>query len=72
MWDLSSMTRDVTHGEVSCIARQILYHWATREVPAIKAFRTTPNPLLVSREVPCSVLKSETVLGSLDATPKVP
>ena len=27
---------------------------------------------IVSREVPCSVLKWETVLGSLDATPKVP
>ena len=26
----------------------------------------------VSREVPCSVLKWEMVLGSLDATPKVP
>ena len=26
----------------------------------------------VSREVPCSILKWETVLGSLDATPKVP
>ena len=26
----------------------------------------------VSREVACSVLKWETVLGSLDATPKVP
>ena len=26
----------------------------------------------VSREVPCSVLKWETVLGSLDATPKFP
>ena len=26
----------------------------------------------VPREVPCSVLKWETVLGSLDATPKVP
>ena len=26
----------------------------------------------VSREVPCSVLKWETVLDSLDATPKVP
>ena len=26
----------------------------------------------VSREVPCSVLKWETVFGSLDATPKVP
>ena len=26
----------------------------------------------VSREVPCSFLKWETVLGSLDATPKVP
>ena len=45
---LSSMTRDGTHGVVSCIARQILYHWATREVPAIKPFRTTPNPLLVT------------------------
>ena len=26
----------------------------------------------VSREVPCSILKWETVLGSLGATPKVP
>ena len=26
----------------------------------------------VSREVPCSVLKCETVLGTLDATPKFP
>ena len=26
----------------------------------------------VSREVPCSVLKWEMVLGSLDETPKVP
>ena len=26
----------------------------------------------VSREVPCSVLKCETVLDTLDATPKVP
>ena len=26
----------------------------------------------ISREVPCSVLKWETVLGSLDATPRVP
>ena len=27
----SSQTRDPTH--VSCIGRQILYHWATREAP---------------------------------------
>ena len=31
MWGLSSQTRDPTH--VPCIARQILNHWVTREVP---------------------------------------
>ena len=31
MWDLSSRIRDQTH--IPCIARQILNHWATREVP---------------------------------------
>ena len=30
MWDLSSPTRDWTH--TSCIGRQTLNHWATREV----------------------------------------
>jgi len=30
MWELSSPTRDWTH--IPCIARQILNHWATREV----------------------------------------
>ena len=30
MWDLSSLTRDRTH--TSCIGRQTLNHWATREV----------------------------------------
>ena len=30
MWDLSSPSRDRTH--ISCIARWILNHWATREV----------------------------------------
>ena len=31
MWDLSSPTRDGTC--VLCIARQILNHWTTKEVP---------------------------------------
>ena len=31
MWDLGSLTRDGTH--VPCIARWILNHWTTREVP---------------------------------------
>ena len=30
-WVLSSLTRDGTH--VPCIARQMLNHWTTREVP---------------------------------------
>ena len=30
MWDLSSPTKDQTF--ILCIARQILQHWATREV----------------------------------------
>ena len=33
MWDLSSPTRDWTC--VPCIARWILNHWATREVPGL-------------------------------------
>ena len=32
MWDLSSPTRDQTG--VPCIARQVLNHWTTREVPS--------------------------------------
>ena len=31
MWDLSSLMRDQTH--VPCNGREILNHWATREVP---------------------------------------
>ena len=31
VWDLSSPTRDQTC--VTCIGRQILNHWTTREVP---------------------------------------
>ena len=31
MWDLSSPTRGQIH--VPCLARQILNHWTTREVP---------------------------------------
>ena len=30
LWDLSSLARDQTH--VSCIARQIFYHWTTRDI----------------------------------------
>ena len=32
VWNLSSLIRDRTH--VPCMARQILNHWTTREVPA--------------------------------------
>ena len=40
MWDLGSLTRDGTH--VPCIARCILNHWTTREVPvvALNPFRS--------------------------------
>ena len=38
MWDLSSPTRDQTG--ISCIRRQILNHWTTRESP--------PSHLLLS------------------------
>ena len=31
LWDFSSLTRNQT--QVTCIARQILNHWTTREVP---------------------------------------
>ena len=33
MWDLSSLTRDGT--SIPCIARRILNHWNTREVPQL-------------------------------------
>ena len=33
LWDLNSLTGDQTH--VLCIGRQILNHWATREVPKL-------------------------------------
>ena len=36
MWDLSSLTRDQIH--VPCIARWILHHWTTREVPMYFSF----------------------------------
>ena len=39
MWDLCSPTRDRT-----CILRQILNHWATREVPD-KSFANYSNPI---------------------------
>ena len=32
-WDLRSPTRDQTHAP--CVARQILNHWTTREIPQI-------------------------------------
>ena len=46
-----------------------------RHIPELPPALSTEKHLArysVSREVPCSVLKWETVLGSLDATPKVP
>ena len=36
MWNLSSLTRDRTH--IPCIAKQILNHWTTREVPSCWIF----------------------------------
>ena len=33
MWNLTSLTRDQT--QVTCIGRQILNHWTTREVPPL-------------------------------------
>ena len=37
MWDLSSQTGDQTG--IPCIARQILNHWTTREVPHLPLLR---------------------------------
>ena len=36
-WDLISRTRNQTHAP--CIGRQILKHWATREVPLMQCFK---------------------------------
>ena len=41
MWDLSSPTRDWTH--ILCIARQILNHWTTKEVPSLLCIRPSSN-----------------------------
>ena len=38
MWDLNSPTRDWTR--VPCIARQILNHWTTKEVPGYESLKT--------------------------------
>ena len=46
MWDLSSLTRDRTH--VLCIARQILNHSTTREVPRIILLIVSMVPLCVT------------------------
>ena len=46
MWDLTSPTRDQTCAP--CIARWILNHWTTREVPSLGAFNgylVTVQPL---------------------------
>ena len=40
MWDMSSLTSDWTH--IPCIARQILNHWTTREVPEFTS--SIPQP----------------------------
>ena len=37
-WNLTFLTRDQTH--ILCIARRILNHWTTREVPANFMFDT--------------------------------
>ena len=39
MWALSSLTRDWTR--ISCIARQILNYWTTREVPPMVLWPST-------------------------------
>ena len=41
MWDLSSLTRDLTH--VSCIARQILNHWTSGKTPLY--FKPVPSEI---------------------------
>ena len=44
MWDLTSLTRDRTR--IPCIARQILYHWTTREVPRERIYLSTHSDML--------------------------
>ena len=45
MWDLTSLTRDRTH--VPCIARRILNHPTTRQVPLVVfTCMPLPDPLL--------------------------
>ena len=63
MWTLScgvhvgssSLTRDRTR--IPCIGRQILNHWATREVPASILFSTDYMPSRVLKETESHVVK---------------
>ena len=45
MWDLSSPARHRTH--VSCIGRQILNQWSSREVPHHSSLETSISPSLL-------------------------
>ena len=55
MWDLSSPTKGQTF--ILCIARQILDHWATREVPLVWSFRPKNFP----KHLPNNFLKDSTL-----------
>ena len=47
MWNLSSLIRDQTR--IACIARQILNHWTTREVPGFCSSDAKPRCLFWTR-----------------------
>ena len=54
MWGLSSPTRDPSH--VPCIARWILHHWATSEVPIqsflkLASYKTDQAASLIAQSV---------------------
>ena len=53
MWDLSSQTRDQTC--IPCIARQILNHRPTREVPCVKSIiKLLQYSTIIANRVSCT------------------
>ena len=55
MWDLSSPARDQTR--IPCIARQILNHWTTREVPCYLLLNPFGPLLQVCASLLCRILR---------------
>ena len=75
MWDPSSPTRDQTH--VLCIARRILNHWTTKEVPllfnkkkkiSLRAIPVVTNDLMMKKHRTLGLWSQQLEKLALDTT----